>query len=218
MKKDLDYKVIIDTGLIAIVRFESSKNLVSVAKALHDGGVRVLEFTMTTPNALDVLRESKKVLNDDTLIGAGTILDSETARSAILAGADFIVSPTFDRAVFHLCNRYSKICIPGVMTPTEIINAWQEGADLLKIFPIDIIGGPRYIKALKAPFPNIAMIPVGGVSLENIPLYFEAGASAVAVGSNLVNNDLVKENEFDKLVELASRYVKTISLVKSKTP
>lgn len=209
MEKEFNHQLIIESGLIAIVRFDSSDDLVEVAKALVSGGVKVMEFTFTTPNAIDVLKKSKDLLGNQVLIGAGTVLDSETARAAILAGADFIVSPIYEPGIINLCRRYSKISMPGVFTPTEIVKAWQDGADFVKVFPSNF-GGPDYIKALKAPLPNVAMVPVGGVNLENIPDYFSVGASAVAVGSNLVRKDYVLEKKFNKITELASKYIDTI--------
>ena len=173
------------SGIIAIVRFDRSEELVRVARAVSEGGVNVIEFTMTIPSALRTIEEAAQELGDQVLIGAGTVLDPETARAAILAGAEFIVAPTLNRQVIELCHRYDKVVIPGAYTPTEILSAWEWGADFVKVFPAEI-GGPAYFKAVRAPLPQVKLIPVGGVSLDNTAEFIRAGAAAIAVGGNLV--------------------------------
>ncbi|MBF8255660.1 MAG: kdgA [Anaerolineales bacterium] len=185
MGKDEHIRVIEQGGVVAIVRFDRSEPLVQVARALQAGGVRAIEFTMTTPNALQVIEESVLEFGKDVLLGAGTVLDAETARAAILAGAEFIVAPTLNPAVIEVCRRYSKVVIPGAFTPTEILKAWECGADFVKVFPAEF-GGPAYFKAVLAPLPQVKLIPVGGVSLETTGEFIKAGAAAVAVGGNLV--------------------------------
>jgi 2-dehydro-3-deoxyphosphogluconate aldolase/(4S)-4-hydroxy-2-oxoglutarate aldolase len=209
MNKNDQMKIIESSGIIAIVRFDKPDELVNVAHALAEGGIRAIEFTMTIPGAIRLIEQASKELDSEIILGAGTVLDDITAREAILSGAQFIVSPNLKPTMIETCRRYNKIVIPGAYTPTEILTAWECGADYVKLFPAEN-GGPEYLKSIKAPLPYINIIPVGGVSLENIPQYFKSGASAVAIGSNLVDKRLILEKRFDKLTELASQYVKTV--------
>ncbi len=210
MTKDDQIREIEASGIIAIVRFDRSEDLVQVARAVRAGGVRAIEFTMTTPNALDIIEQSAREFGQDVLLGAGTVLDPETARAAILAGAQFVVAPTLNPQVIETCRRYSKAVIPGAFTPTEILTAWECGADFVKIFPAEF-GGPEYLKAVLAPLPQVKLIPVGGVSLENTGAFIKAGASAVAVGSNLVKKSAIAAKRFDELTELARAYVQAVT-------
>ena len=209
MEKIQQIHLIEETGIIAIVRLDKPDELVHVARAISDGGIKVIEFTMTTPGALRVLETAASEFGDQVLLGAGTVLDPETARAAILAGAEFIVSPTLNHSVIELCHRYSKVCIPGAYTPTEILSAWQSGADFVKVFPAEALG-PQFIKAIRAPLPQVKLIPVGGVTLETIPAYIQAGVTAVAVGSNLAPKKMVAERRFDEIRELAKQFVDVI--------
>lgn len=206
-------QVIQESGIIAIVRLDKSDELVEVAGAIAAGGVKVIEFTMTIPDALKVLESAVCKLGDDVIFGAGTVLDPETARAAILSGAQFIVAPTLKSSVIEVCHRYSKVCIPGAYTPTEMLTAWEYGADFVKVFPADGLG-PQFIKAVLAPLPQLKLIPVGGVTLENIPSFIKAGAVAVAVGSNLVNKKLVEEHRFDELCGMAGKLSETVRLAR----
>lgn len=190
------------TGLIAIVRLDSSAELIDAARAIAAGGVSIIEFTLTTPGALQTIEESSRELGGQVLIGAGTVLDAETARAAILAGAEFVVAPTLNPEVIQMCRRYGKVVIPGAYTPTEILHAWELGADFVKVFPAEV-GGPAYIKAVRAPLPQVKMIPVGGVSVETAGAFIRAGAVALGVGSNLVNKKAVAERRFDQLTATA---------------
>jgi 2-dehydro-3-deoxyphosphogluconate aldolase/(4S)-4-hydroxy-2-oxoglutarate aldolase len=214
MSKDDQVREIETSGVIAIVRFDRSEDLVQVARAVRAGGVRAIEFTMTTPNALDIIEQSAREFGQDVLLGAGTVLDPETARAAILAGAQFVVAPTLNPQVIETCRRYSKAVIPGAFTPTEILTAWECGADFVKVFPADF-GGPEYVKAVLAPLPQIKLIPVGGVSLENTGAFIKAGASAVAVGGNLVKKSAIAAKRFDELTELARLYVQAVAGARS---
>lgn len=202
MTRDQSAQWIERTGLIAIVRLDSAVELVRVAKAIAAGGVSVIEFTLTTPGALKTIEEASRELGDQVLIGAGTVLDPETARAAILAGAEFVVAPTLNPGVIELCHRYGKAVIPGAYTPTEILTAWEHGADFVKVFPAEA-GGPTYLKAVRAPLPQVKMIPVGGVSLETAEAFLRAGAAALGVGSNLVDRKAVAEGRFDQLTASA---------------
>jgi 2-dehydro-3-deoxyphosphogluconate aldolase/(4S)-4-hydroxy-2-oxoglutarate aldolase len=201
-------------GVVAIVRFDRSEELVQVARAVRAGGVRAIEFTMTIPNALGILEQSTREFGQDVLLGAGTVLDPETARAAILAGAQFVVAPTLSPGVIEVCRRYSKVAIPGAFTPTEILTAWECGADFVKVFPAEL-GGPTYFRALLAPLPQIRLVPVGGVSLENTAEFIRAGASAVAVGSNLVKKSAVEAKRFDELTDLARKFVEAVASARS---
>lgn len=180
-----------DERIIAIIRATDSDGLLPVARAIVDGGVSVLEVTMTTPNALQTIEAINQELGDTVCIGAGSVLDAETARLAILAGAVFIVTPVMDTGIIQMCNRYGIPLIMGCYTPTEAKTAWELGADLIKLFPISL-GGVSYLKAVRAPLPQIAFVPTGGVDLDSIVSYLQAGAFAVGLGSSLVTDDLLK--------------------------
>lgn len=209
MTRDEHIQQIEEGGVIAIVRFDRSEDLVQVARAVRAGGVRAIEFTMTTPNALQIIQQAAREFGPDVLLGAGTVLDPETARAAILAGAEFVVAPTLDPATIEVCRRYSKVVIPGAFTPTEILTAWECGADFVKVFPAEF-GGPGYFKAILAPLPQVKLIPVGGVSLETTGDFIKAGAAAVAVGSNLVKKSAIAAGRFDELTELARGFVAAV--------
>lgn len=208
-------KRILDCGITAIVRVDTSEGLMAVVEALDKGGVNVVEVTMTTPNALEVVKEASARFGDRVLLGVGTVLDAETARAAILAGAQFIVSPITDEATIRLVHRYSKVMMPGAFTPTEVVRAWELGADVVKIFPTSSVG-PQYIKDLKGPLPHIRMIPTGGVTLETAAAFLRAGAAALAVGSNLVKKQLVAEGRFDEITNLAKQFVSIVREVRGK--
>jgi len=197
------------TGLIAIVRLDSSAELVQAAKAIAAGGVSVIEFTLTTPGALRTIEAAVKELGSEVLIGAGTVLDAETARAAILAGAEFVVAPTLNMDVIEMCHRYDKVVIPGAYTPTEILSAWEHGADFVKLFPAEV-GGPAYLKAVRAPLPQVKLIPVGGVTLETAGPFIRAGAAALGVGSNLVDKKAVAEGRFTQLTTVAQALSKAV--------
>jgi 2-dehydro-3-deoxyphosphogluconate aldolase/(4S)-4-hydroxy-2-oxoglutarate aldolase len=197
------------TGLIAIVRLDSSAELVQAAKAIAAGGVSVIEFTLTTPGALRTIEAAVKELGSEVLIGAGTVLDAETARAAILAGAEFVVAPTLNTDVIEMCHRYDKVVIPGAYTPTEILSAWEHGADFVKLFPAEV-GGPAYLKAVRAPLPQVKLIPVGGVTLETAGPFIRAGAAALGVGSNLVDKKAVAEGRFAQLTSVAQALSKAV--------
>lgn len=210
MQKDDQIQLISESGVIAIVRFDRSEELVEVARAVRAGGVRAIEFTMTTPNALDIIAQAVREFGDEVLLGAGTVLDPETARAAILAGAEFIVAPTLNPRVIEVAHRYSKTVIPGAFTPTEILTAWECGADFVKVFPAEF-GGPAYIKAVRAPLPQVRLIPVGGVSLETVEDFIRAGCAAVAVGSHLVKKSAIAARNFNELTELARQFVAAVN-------
>lgn len=210
MKRAQALRTIADTGIVAIVRAESAEDAARVVEAIHAGGIGVIEVTMTVPRAVRVLEQVADRLGDRVLLGAGTVLDPETARAVILAGAEFLVSPNLNPRVIEMTRRYSKVSIPAGLTPTEVVAAWDAGADFVKIFPCDNVGGPSYIKALKSPLPQIEMIPTGGVTLETAGEFLKAGAAAVAVGGELVDRKAVKEKRWDAVTENARKFLAAV--------
>ncbi len=200
---------VLDQVIVAVIRAPSGERLVEVAEALYRGGVEVMEVTFTVPGAVRVLEQVADRIGDRVLLGAGTVLDSETARIAILAGARFIVSPSVHRDVIELCRRYDKLVMPGALTPTEVVTAWQSGADIVKVFPADV-GGPDYLRALKGPLPQVPLMPTGGVNLETAIPFLRAGACALGVGSSLVEKQAVESGDFARIESLARQYVAKI--------
>jgi len=209
MSQLLPLNHVLDSGIVAIVRSQDGGQLTEVARALCEGGVSVLEITMTVPNALEVIRNVRAALGDRILLGAGTVLDTESARAAILAGAEFIVSPTVNLDVIQLCRRYDKLVMPGAFTPTEILAAWEAGADIVKVFPADV-GGPAYLKAVRAPLPQVRLMPTGGVDLRTAADFLKAGACCLGVGSQLVEPKAVAEGNFERIRELAGQYIDVV--------
>lgn len=200
---------ILDAGVVAVVRAPDSSHLVEVIRALADGGVTVAEVTLTVPDALDVLKQARKELSNIVLLGAGTVLDSETARLAILAGAEFIVAPTLNFDVIRMCHRYDKIVMPGAFTPTEILAAWDAGADIVKVFPAENLG-PAFFKAIRGPLPQIRMMPTGGVDLNTAAAFLRAGACCLGIGSQLVDPKAVANGDYQRLRELARQYMSIV--------
>ena len=199
-----------EVGLVPIVRAPSPEDALLAAEAIVAGNIGIAEVTMTVPNAIRVMEKVADKYGDAVLLGAGTILDTETCRAALLAGAQFIVTPCLNPAVIEMARRYSKPCMPGALTPTEVVTAWQAGADLVKIFPCGPVGGAKYIRALKGPFPQIEFIPTGGVNLETTPEFIKAGAAAVAVGSELVDLKALREGKLDVITSTARAYVEAV--------
>lgn len=200
---------LLNSGVVGIIRAPDGSQLVDVAKALAAGGVDCLEVTFTVPKAHKVLEQVADALGDKVLLGAGTVLDTETCRTAILAGAEFIVSPGTNVDVIAMCHRYSKLVMPGALTPTEVITAWQAGADFVKVFPCDVLG-PQHLKALRGPLPQVKMIPTGGVTLETAADFIKAGASALGIGSSLVEPKAVAMKDFARIESLAKQYVQIV--------
>jgi 2-dehydro-3-deoxyphosphogluconate aldolase/(4S)-4-hydroxy-2-oxoglutarate aldolase len=202
---------ILRCGFVPVIRVADSQVAVRVAEAIRDGGAPLLEITMTVPGALDVIKQIARSLGDKVLVGAGTVLDGETARHAILAGAEFIISPTVDFETIRLCRRYDKIVMPGALTPSEILQAWEQGADFVKVFPADALGGPAYIKALKAPLPQVDLVPTGGVDFSTAADFIRAGASAVGVGSGLIDKKIVVAEDWDQLSQKTKEFIQVIA-------
>src|SRR5438105_12489580 len=205
MSKEHDLRRVLDCGIIAVVRSPDSQQLVDVCRALADGGVTVVEITMTVPNALDVVRQVRQAMGDKLLLGAGTVLDPETARAVLLAGAEYIVAPTVNLEVIRLCQRYDKLVMPGAFTPTEIVSAWEAGADIVKVFPAEVVG-PAFFKALRGPLPQIRLMPTGGVDLTTAAAFLKAGACCLGIGGQLVEPRAVAERNFDRIRDLAHQY------------
>ncbi|RSL32169.1 bifunctional 4-hydroxy-2-oxoglutarate aldolase/2-dehydro-3-deoxy-phosphogluconate aldolase [Salibacterium salarium] len=183
-----------ENGVVAIIRGADPESIEDMAEALLEGGVRTLEITMETPNVLAAIEKLRKTYKDELIVGAGTVLDPETARSAIMAGAQFIFAPTVNPETIKMAKRYGVISIPGAMTPTEILTAYESGADVIKVFPANLFG-PRYLKDIKGPLPQIPLMPTGGITVDNIKEYIDHGAVAVGVGSALVNTKNPWNNE-----------------------
>jgi len=203
--RDADLRRILDGGLIAVVRASDPAGLIDVVAALADGGVTVAEVTFTVPNALDVIREAKRTLGHRVLLGAGTVLDAETGRAALLAGADFLVSPVVAVDVIRLTRRYDKVVMAGAFTPTEILAAWEAGSDVVKVFPAEVLG-PAFFKAVRGPLPQVKLMPTGGVDLTTAAKFLDAGAVCLGVGSQLVDPKLVAARDFAGLTNLARQY------------
>src|SRR5437588_2757728 len=213
MSKEDQLRQVLDCGIVAVVRSPDSQQLVEVARALADGGVTVVEITLSVPGALDVLRQVQQALGDRVLLGAGTVLDSETARAVLLAGAEYIVAPTVNLDVIRLCQRYDKLVMPGAFTPTEILTAWESGADIVKVFPAEVVG-PAFFKALRGPLPQIRLMPTGGVDLATAAAFLKAGACCLGVGGQLVEPKAVAERNFDRIRDLARQYVAIVQQVR----
>lgn len=208
MNKIDNYRLMKETGVVGVIRTQSSEKLVKVARAIREGGVCCIEVAMTTPNALKVIEEVSDEL-EDVLIGAGTVLDAETARSAILAGAQYLVSPTTDRDMIKMARRYDKIVAPGAFTPTEIMTAWEAGADIVKVFPASRLG-PKFLSDVRAPLPQVSLMPTGGVSKDNAADFIRAGAEVLCVGSALIDKQAIAEGNYEKLTENARELIAAV--------
>jgi len=200
-----------EVGLVPVLRADSEEEALAIAYALEAGGVTVLEVTMTVPGALDAIRRLANEAGDRILVGAGTVLDPETARACMLAGAQFIVSPALNLKTIELCRRYDVAVFPGALTPTEIVTAWEAGADAVKVFPCSAVGGAKYLKAIKAPLPQIELIPTGGVSLATAAEFLEAGAIALGVGGDLVDNNAIRAGRPEVITENARKYLEIVA-------
>jgi len=197
---------ILSPGIVAIIRADSSEQLMDAAGALYEGGVTGMEITMTTPNALQVIADVRKKFGEKILIGVGSVLDPETARLAILAGAEFVVTPITRPEVIRLCNRYAKPIASGAFTPTECMTAHESGADFVKLFPADQVG-PTYIKNILAPMPMLRIIPTGGVTVDTAASFIQAGCVALAAGSSLVSKEALKNKDWKRLTDTAAAFV-----------
>lgn len=204
------------TGVVPVVRAQSGEEALAVADALRAGGVDVIELTLTVPGAVEVIRELCRRVGDSALVGAGTVLDAETARACMLAGARFVVTPALDEGTIACCRTYAVPVIAGALTPTEILRAWRAGADLVKVFPCNAVGGASYLRALKAPFPQIELVPTGGVSLETAGEFIAAGAAAVGAGADLVDLKKIRDGQAAAVSERARRYLEEVARARAR--
>jgi 2-dehydro-3-deoxyphosphogluconate aldolase / (4S)-4-hydroxy-2-oxoglutarate aldolase len=216
MNKNEVLRRIEEIGVVPVVRASSAEEAMQVIEAIKAGGVSVLEITMTVPGAVRVIEQVADRYGAEVVVGAGTVLDAETARACILAGATFVVSPSLNTGTIELCRRYSIAVIPGALTPTEVVTAWQAGADVVKVFPCGALGGAKYLKSLKAPLPQIEMIPTGGVSLKTVAEFIAAGALALGVGADLVDTKAIRAGQPEKVTEAARAYVTAVSAARSE--
>jgi len=199
-----------DTGLIPVVRAESADQAMRAVEAIKAGGVDVLEVTMTVPGAIGVIEQLTKTYGAEALIGAGTVLDPETARACIEAGAQFIVSPALNEQTIAFCRENGVAVFPGALTPTEVVRAWNAGADAVKVFPAGAVGGASYLKALKAPLPQIELVPTGGVNLKTAADFIKAGAMALGVGADLVDMKALREGKAQLITERAQQFIEIV--------
>lgn len=215
MSKIENLKRIEESGIVAVVRAKSSEQALKIAEAVKAGGIQAIEITMTVPGAVEVIRDLVQTYQkNEILIGAGSVLDTETARIYLLAGAEYIVYPTLDIETIKLCNRYQKIVMPGAMSVTEVLRAMEAGADVVKIFPAALFG-PKIIKTIKGPLPQAPLLPTGGVNLNNVDQWITAGSFAVGVGSALTGG--AKKGDYDEVNQTAKEFIKKISSTRNKT-
>jgi 2-dehydro-3-deoxyphosphogluconate aldolase/(4S)-4-hydroxy-2-oxoglutarate aldolase len=203
-------------GVVPVVRAASSTEALLAAEAVCQGGIPVVEITMTVPGALEVIRELNRNNSSGALIGAGTVLDTEMARRCRDAGAQFLVSPGFDRATVEFAVREGILIMAGALTPTEVIVAWNAGADFVKIFPCGQVGGAKYIKALKGPLPQIPLVPTGGVNLNTAAEFIEAGAAALGIGGELVQLEALKSGKPEIIVQNARKFVEIVNQTRAR--
>lgn len=202
------------SGVVAVVRTDQPGDLIEVARALAKGGVYFLEITMTVPKALSIIEQAVDALKDEVVIGVGTVLDAETARAAILAGAGYVVSPALRPSVIEVCRRYDVVSMPGAMTPTEALAGWELGADVVKIFP-GSVGGPQFLKHLKGPFPFIELMTTGTVNRENAAQFIKAGACAVGIGGELVGSEALAARKFEEITQNARTFIEIVKKARS---
>ena len=218
MKKEAVLSAIVEIGIVPVIRTESGESAIRAIEAIYRGGIRAAEITMTVPGAIRALEKVANEFGDRIILGAGTVLDPETARSCMLAGAEFFVTPCLNLKTIEMAKRYSKLIFPGALTPTEVLTAWEAGADAVKIFPANSVGGAKYIKALRGPFPHIEMIPTGGVNLETIGDFLKAGACACGVGSELVDGVTIRAGKYEVFEERARQYLGAVASARSPEP
>ena len=206
---------ITDIGVVPVVRTVSAETALKAIDAIYRGGIRSAEITMTVPGAIRALEKAADQFGDKLMLGAGTVLDPETARACMLAGAQFFVTPNLRLSTIEMCKRYSKVICCGALTPTEVVTAWEAGADVIKIFPADAVGGAKYIKALRGPLPHIPMIPTGGVSIQTTPDFLRAGAVAVAAGSELVSPQLIEAGDYNEIESRSKQFLAAVASVRA---
>src|SRR5215467_9503542 len=216
MDKQKVREKIIEVGVVPVVRASSAQEARMAADAVCEGGIPIVEITMTVPGAAEVIHKLTKSVSSDVLVGAGTVLNAEAARQCLDAGAQFLVSPGLNLPMVEVAKKEGKVVMAGALTPTEIMAAWEAGADFVKIFPCGQVGGAKYIKALKGPFPQIPMVPTGGVNLQTASEFIEAGAAALGVGGELVQAEALKANRPEIIVENARKFVAAVNQAREK--
>ena len=209
MERQRILNILTSSGVIAVIRLSEDKKIDYIISALSEGGVKSLEITMTTPNAIDIIKDISKKNRGDFLIGVGSVLDPETANAAIHSGAQFIVSPILNVDIIKMGHRYDKVVIPGAFTPTEIINAWESGGDIVKVFPATVLG-PKYFKDIHGPMPQVKLSPTGGVNINNAADFIKAGAVCLGVGSALIDKKLVENSDWEELSKRAATLVEEV--------
>jgi 2-dehydro-3-deoxyphosphogluconate aldolase/(4S)-4-hydroxy-2-oxoglutarate aldolase len=210
MRKEEIRQRILDIGIVPVVRASSANLAIAAVEAICAGGIPIIEMTMTVPGAIDVIRGLSASLSSEIVIGAGTVLDADTAKRCLDAGAEFIVSPAIDPDTVELAKREGKLIMPGALTPNEVIEAWKKGADFVKVFPCGAVGGPQYIKSLKAALPQIPLVPTGGVTLANAAAFIGAGASALGVGADLVSEKALISGDVQSITRTASLFFNSV--------
>ena len=215
MKREAILSSLMDLGIVPIVRTDNAADAVKAMQAVYRGGIRAAEITMTVPGAIKALEKLADEFGDQMILGAGTVLDPETARICMLAGAQFFVTPALNLKTIEMVRRYGKVIMPGALTPTEILAAWEAGADAVKVFPCGAMGGAKYIKAVKAPLPQVEMVPTGGVNLETTADFLKAGACAVGVGSELIDSATIRAGKFEVFEERARQFLEVIRKARS---
>ena len=210
MTKDQVRQKVLEIGIVPVVRAASGQQAIQAAEAVCAGGIPIVELTMTVPGAIDVIAQLVKSMGREVLIGAGTVLDADTAQHCLDAGAQFLVSPGTDVPTIQLAKQKSILIMAGALTPTEVITAWKAGSDFVKIFPCGTVGGAKYIKALKAPLPQVPMVPTGGVNLETAADFLRAGASALGIGGELISASALKSGNVSAITDLARQYVSIV--------
>jgi 2-dehydro-3-deoxyphosphogluconate aldolase / (4S)-4-hydroxy-2-oxoglutarate aldolase len=215
MNKTEVVKRMFDSGVVAVIRLKDTNRLLKVIEAVRRGGVKCIEITMTVPGAIEIIRQLSKAVPADVLIGAGTVVDEETAGKVIDAGATFVVGPVLNLGIVSLCVKRGIAVMPGCYTPTEILAGWKAGADIIKVFPATSLG-PKYFKDLRGPFPDIRLMPTGGVTIDNVGEWIKAGACAVGIGSDLLDKKAIEEERYEVLTERAARMVENVNAAKAK--
>lgn len=210
MKKQQVLDRILEVGIVPVVRAKSAAQAIAASKAVCDGGIPIVEVTLTVPGAVEVIRKLAEEIGDEVLIGAGTVLDAASAQRCLEAGARFLVSPGFDLETVRFARSRDTVVMAGALTPTEVIAAWRAGSDMVKIFPCGTVGGPKYIKALKAPLPQVPMVPTGGVNLQTAAEFIQAGSAALGIGGELVSGALLDAGRTDEITQLARQYVNIV--------
>lgn len=215
MNREATLSQMLSLGIVAVIRMTDGKPLLRVVEAICEGGVKCIEITMTVPNAVEMIREISKTVPSDVIVGAGTVLNAETARAVIEAGARFVVAPILNRDVIDVCHAHDVVAVSGCFTPTEIVSGWDAGADIIKVFPSSVLG-PTYFKDVRGPLPHIRMMPTGGVTIENVGEWVAAGAVAVAIGSDLLDKSAIARKEYQVLTERARRLVQNYRVAREK--